>query len=245
ADHNTQTRLAQAFLWEGHHKITNEKDLLARTAVTFGTEPGSAANAFMNQVMLFKGVVSVISANKIRMMRRYEGAGMYGAIAADVVGATFAGMIGNSVVNATDGKKTDWTDITQWGKGFSTGGGAAFFGDLLAFGASSINPSGGATSTAGAIPGPTGSEIMDVFGVGRAVMRAANGKDTWGKAGFKALSFTRNHVPLLNLWYTKALTDHLFMNDLNEQLNPGYQDKLIKMNDEAGQGYFVPPTKNL
>ena len=242
AEHNEAARLLQAYIWEGHNKITNEKDVLARNAGLAGAEPGTTAHAVIQQLMMFKGVVSVVMANKIRMYRRYEGWGLAGVIAADIVGASFAGILGNTAVNAMDGKKTDWANPSQMFKGFATGGGAAFAGDLISFGVDQIGSNG--QSTSGVNVGPSGSELIDIFGIGRQAFKDMDNGEGYSKTGYKALQFGRNHIPLMNLWYTKAAFDHLFMNDMNEQLNPGYQQKLIDRNEQAGQGYFFPPDKN-
>lgn len=249
-EHNDMTRLVNAFVWEGGNKITNEKDLLARTAGGFGAKPGTSAQAVIQSLMLFRGVVSVITANMIRRWKRQETLGGKLAITGSYVGgATMAGYVGNSLVNLSDGKNApDPTDGRSWLAAFSTGGGAGFFGDMIAGGLGQVAESqSGGGSSMWRLAGPTGSEIGDVFNIAGATYKAmTEGSASAGdRAAFQAVRFARNHIPLMNLWYTKSAVDHLFMNDINEAVMPGYKKKMENLAGKYGNQYFWSPSGNL
>jgi len=80
---------------------------------------------------------------------------------------------------------------------------------------------------------------------------AMQGKDT--HFGAESVRFLKGNLPLLNLWYTRAALDHLLMNDLQEQLSPGYLSNMRERaqrdwgqqywwdpNSTAGNGSFLP-----
>lgn len=250
AEHNQMTRLVNAFIWEGGNKITNEKDLLARTAGGFGATPGTTAQAVIQSLMLFRGVVSVITANMVRRWKRQDTLGGRLAITGSYMGgATMAGYVGNSLVNLSDGKNApDPTDGRSWLAAFSTGGGAGFLGDMITGGMGQIanNQTGGGSSM-WRLAGPTGSEIGDVFNIAGATYKAmTEGSATAGdRAAFQAVRFARNHIPLANLWYTKSAIDHLFMNDINEAVMPGYGKKMENLAGKYGNQYFWTPSGQL
>lgn len=250
AEHNDMARLVNAFIWEGGNKITNEKDLLARTAGGFGAKPGTTAQAVIQSLMLFRGVVSVITANMIRRWKRQATLGGKLAITGSYVGgATMAGYVGNSLVNLSDGKDMpDPKDSRSWLAAFSTGGGAGFFGDMIAGGLGQVAQSQtGGGSSMWRLLGPTGSEVGDVFNIAGATYKAlTEGSATAGdKAAFQSIRFARNHVPLMNLWYTKTAIDHLFMNDINEAAMPGYSKKMENLAGKYGNQYFWTPSGQL
>jgi hypothetical protein len=240
-EHNEIARTVQGFLYDGHNMITNEKDVLARTAAMVGAQPGTGAHAVMQSLMLFKGVVSVITANMARRWARQETLGARLAITSQyMAGATIAGYVGNQLVALADGKDLqDSNDARTWSAAFATGGGAGFAGDMIAGGLGQINDAQGG-GNGWRLLGPTGSEIGDVLDLAGAVKKTMSGQD--GHAGYKAMRFVRNHIPPMNLWYTKAAIDRLLMDDLNEDAMPGYKQKMTDLTEKYGGSYWLPPT---
>jgi hypothetical protein len=243
-EHNEIARTVQGFLNDGHNMITNEKDLLSRTAAMVGAQPGTGAHAVMQSLMLFKGVVSVITANMIKRWKRQDTLGMRLAVTAPyMVGATLGGYVGNQLVNLSDGKDLqDANDWRTWGAAFSTGGGAGFAGDMIAGGLGQINDTQGG-GNGWRLLGPTGSEVGDILDLTGAVHKAIGGDSTArGKAEYKALRFARNHIPVMNLWYAKTAIDRLLMDDVNEDAMPGYKQKMNDLTGKYGGSYWLPPT---
>jgi hypothetical protein len=104
----------------------------------------------------------------------------------------------------------------NWIQAFLAGGGLGMYGDFL--GAAATEDSKSALAS---LMGPTASTIYDAanLAVGSSV-KALN--DEPQKPLQKALQLAKGMIPGANLWYTKAATDHLIFNWLQEQINPGY-----------------------
>jgi hypothetical protein len=89
--------------------------------------------------------------------------------------------------------------------------------------------------------GPSFGSLADIYELtkGNADELIA-GKDT--HAGAEALRFSRSHLPFVNLWYGKAALDHLLLHSVQENLSPGYLDRLrSKAQKDWEQGYFWAP----
>ena len=69
------------------------------------------------------------------------------------------------------------------------------------------------------------------------LIQLIQGKDT--QAGAELLKFARGMTPLANNWYTKAATDRLLFNQLQEMVSPGYLAKVRRRAQrEFGQSYY-------
>ena len=56
------------------------------------------------------------------------------------------------------------------------------------------------------------------------------------------VKLARGMTPLANNWYTKAITDHLLFNQLQEMMSPGYLAKVrARASREFGQGFYWAP----
>ena len=104
----------------------------------------------------------------------------------------------------------------NWIAAMLAGGGLGMYGDFLGAAATEDSKS----ALAGAL-GPTAGMVYDAanLAVGSSV-KALN--DEPQKPLQKALQLVKGITPGANLWYTKAATDHLLFNWLQEQINPGY-----------------------
>ena len=72
----------------------------------------------------------------------------------------------------------------------------------------------------------------------------ADGKDS--KAAAEALRWAKSNTPLINLWYTRAAIDNAMLNQLQENLNPGYLARMrARARKEFGQDYWWEPGEAL
>jgi len=62
--------------------------------------------------------------------------------------------------------------------------------------------------------------FADGMDIANDLRREALGEDT--KAGAKIVRFVKGNAPLINLWYLRAIIDHLVTHDLQESISPGY-----------------------
>lgn len=97
------------------------------------------------------------------------------------------------------------------------------------------------TSIGGTLGGPL---IGDAENIMKLVMgnvqRGAEGKKT--DLGAEAVKLLKGHVPGANLWYTKAVTDRLIFNKLQEMASPGYTQRMEqRARKEFNQQYYWRP----
>ena len=102
------------------------------------------------------------------------------------------------------------------------GGGLSILGDILVAG---TDTSG--RSTSDFLVGPFGSDAKAVLGltVGN-LTQYYEGKDT--NASNEAFKLVKNKIPAQNLWYTKAATNRLVFDELQDIVAPGYREKLLR-----------------
>lgn len=114
----------------------------------------------------------------------------------------------------------DMTSMDFFKRSFITGGGLPIVGDLLVAG---TDASG--RDTADFLVGPLGSDIATLtkITVGNAT-QLANGTDT--NAGNEIFKAIKSKIPAQNLWYTKAVTNMLIFDQIQDVIAPGYRDEI-------------------
>lgn len=102
------------------------------------------------------------------------------------------------------------------------GGGLSILGDILVAG---TDTSGRGTSDF--MVGPFGSDAKAVLGltVGN-FTQYYEGKDT--NAANEAFKLFKNKIPAQNLWYTKAATNRMIFDEMQDMIAPGYREKLLR-----------------
>lgn len=102
------------------------------------------------------------------------------------------------------------------------GGGLSILGDILVAG---TDTSG--RSASDFMVGPFGSDAKAVLGltVGN-FTQYYEGKDT--NAANEAFKLLKNKIPAQNLWYTKAATNRMIFDEMQDMIAPGYREKLLR-----------------
>lgn len=102
------------------------------------------------------------------------------------------------------------------------GGGLSILGDILVAG---TDTSG--RSASDFMVGPFGSDAEAVLGltVGN-FTQYYEGKDT--NATNEAFKLFKNKIPAQNLWYTKAATNRMIFDEMQDMIAPGYREKLLR-----------------
>ena len=102
------------------------------------------------------------------------------------------------------------------------GGGLSILGDILVAG---TDTSG--RSTTDFMVGPLGSDVKAVLGltVGN-LTQYHEGKDT--SAANEAFKLLKNKIPGQNLFYTKAATNRMIFDEMQDIVAPGYREKLLR-----------------
>lgn len=109
-----------------------------------------------------------------------------------------------------------------WTRSAVQGGGLSILGDILVAG---TDTSG--RSTSDFMVGPLGSDAKAVLGltVGN-LTQYYDDKDT--NASNEAFRLLKNKIPAQNLWYTKAATNRLVFDEMQDMIAPGYREKLLR-----------------
>ena len=112
----------------------------------------------------------------------------------------------------------DMTTPKFWARAAAQGGAAGFFGDLLL---ENTTDSLSRADPLFRLAGPTAGSAADLYELTKGNLdELAAGKPT--HAGGEALRFARSHLPYVNLWYAKTALERGFLNDIQENVSPGY-----------------------
>lgn len=191
---------------------------------------GTWKGEILSSVFLFKSFpVTMITKHWARMASMPTGKSVAAYGVALTASTTLLGMMSMQLANMLQGKDPrDMTDAATWVQALLKGGGLSLFGDYLL-----QDQTQGGNSIIASLAGPMAGTVEDVYGltVGN-LHEAAQGKDT--HMGAELVKFGKNNTPLANLWYTRAATDHLIVNELQEMASPGY---LRKMEKRAAKNY--------
>src|SRR3546814_4007105 len=116
------------------------------------------------------------------------------------------------------------------------GGALSIFGDFLFSDTTQYG-----NSLLGTVAGPVAGLAEDVAALTLGnIHQAARGEDT--HVGAELVRFTRSNMPLANLWYTKAATDHLVFHQLQEYFSPGYLKPMrTRARNEFDQEFWWEP----
>lgn len=218
----------------------------ARTAylqTAGGQQRGTAVGELARTVMQFKSFPIAFWQNAVQQELYGRGAKKFRDMGArEAIGltrlmimCTLAGYLSMTAKDWAKGKKARPVDsVRTWIASASQGGGMGIYGDFL-FG--EANRFGG--SAVETLSGPTGGDIADIVEL---LQSARDGNDP----SAKALRLVVNNTPFMNLFYTRLAMDHLFLFELQEQLNPGYLRRMEKrVEKDTGAQWMIRPTEAL
>lgn len=221
-------------------------DLITRAETTGGFKRGTIKGELYRSFFLFK---SFPIAMMERHYRRAAFLGQYGnrvdqaSYAAGIfVATTIFGAISLQVQNLLNGKDLQDMEVSLqnkafWMQAFTKGGGLGFLGDWIVNGLSE-DARYGAMSGLTNFAGPVVGTVVDASDLLTSMAGSAiYDKET--KPGARAVRLVRSHTPFVNLWYTSAVIDRAFMNEVQDYLSPGYLQRMeTKMRRGTGQGYY-------
>ena len=221
----------QAHLLDEQGMAVVEAGLRERTWMAPGTRKGTAMGEIIKSMLQFKSFsASFLMRHGSRAMAQ-QGIGGKAAYAIPLVAMTtiLGGLVvqlkelanGNDPATMWDSDDPDKT-IDFMRRSFAAGGGLPVLGDILVAG---MDPSG--RDAGDFISGPFGSDFKTILNltVGNAT-QASNGIET--NAGNEAFRFLKGKIPAQNLWYTKAATNRMIFDEMQDMIAPGYREKLIR-----------------
>ncbi|MGA4743455.1 hypothetical protein ACPC5Q_09015 [Acinetobacter junii] len=221
----------QAHLLDEQGMAVVEAGLRERTFMSAGQRKGTVTGEIFKSMLQFKSFPAAFlmrHGSRALSMEKGTSKAAYGAsifAMTTLLGALVVQL--KELANGND-PQTMWdSEDPQKTMNFLTrsavqGGGLSILGDILVAG---TDTSG--RSTSDFLVGPFGSDAKAVLGltVGN-LTQYYEGKDT--NAPNEAFKLVKNKIPAQNLWYTKAATNRLVFDELQDIVTPGYREKLLR-----------------
>lgn len=209
-----------------------------------GVERGTLKGELVRSFWQFKSFsIGMIMRHGARGMAQ-EGWGKAGYLAALVASTTVLGGMAIQLGEIAAGRDPkDITDDKKWGvpglrfglAAFLKGGAMGLYGDFLF-----SDTSQGGSSPLAALGGPIAGDVESIF---KLKDNAADGEVN--QTGGKLVRLLKSHLPGANLWYTKAATDHLIFNQLQDYFSPGYLRRMRqRAHKEFNQSYWWDPKES-
>ncbi len=221
----------QAHLLDEQGMAVVEAGLRERTFMSAGQKKGTIVGEILKSMMQFKSFpASFLMRHGSRAMSFEKGISKasYGIslfAITTMLGALVVQL--KELANGNDPQTMFDSEDPQKSINFLTrsaiqGGGLSILGDILVAG---TDTSG--RSSSDFLIGPFGSDVKSILGltVGN-LTQYYEGKDT--NAANEAYKLVKNKIPAQNLWYTKAATNRLIFDEMQDMIAPGYREKLLR-----------------
>lgn len=221
----------QAHLLDEQGMAVVEAGLRERTFMSAGQKKGTVTGEIFKSMLQFKSFpAAFLMRHGSRAMSQPTKMSKAGYGASIFAMTTLLGALVVQLKELANGNdpQTMWdSDDPQKTMNFLTrsavqGGGLSILGDILVAG---TDTSGRGTSDF--MVGPFGSDAKAVLGltVGN-FTQYYEGKDT--NAANEAFKLLKNKIPAQNLWYTKAATNRMIFDEMQDMIAPGYREKLLR-----------------
>lgn len=221
----------QAHLLDEQGMAVVEAGLRERTWMSAGQRKGTGMGELVKSMLQFKSFpASFLMRHGSRAMAQdgVKGKAAYGVSLFAMT--TLLGALAVQLKELANGNdpSTMWdSDDPQkamnfWTRSAIQGGGLSILGDILVAG---TDTSG--RSASDFMVGPLGSDVKAVLGltVGN-LTQYYDDKDT--NASNEAFKALKGKIPAQNLWYTKAATNRLIFDEMQDMIAPGYREKLLR-----------------
>lgn len=210
-------------------------DARARSLILGRTRPGTVEGEMRRAMGQFKAFpVAMLALHGLRGVQslRAGDKGLY--LAASVVGTTVLGAFALQAKQVVQGKDPrDMTTWEFWAAAFLQGGGAGIFGDYLYAAVNRADLSFYATITGG----PTTGFIDDLVRLVGPNIGAGLDEDRDIAFGARFARFVRNNTPGSSLWYLRLAFGRLFLNQLQQAIDPGANRAFRRMERRAQRNY--------
>lgn len=228
--------------------VTEEVDMAvispgARERVLAGAnmQRGEWKGELVRSFFLFKSFpISVMMRHWSRAMGMPSAGGRVAYLATFLASTTVLGAMSQQISDLITGKNPREAFGEKapqfWLNAMLKGGGLGLYGDFL-FSDHTRYGSGALAS----MLGPVASLVDDAVKLAQGIpLNAVEGKPE--QTGGDLVKFGKGLIPGQNLWYTKAVMDHLIFNQLQEYFSPGYLRRMEKRSKkEFNQTYWWRP----
>lgn len=221
----------QAHLLDEQGMAVVEAGLRERTWMTPGMRKGTAMGEIVKSMLQFKSFSAAFlmrHGSRTMAQQGMQGKAAY-AIPLIAMTTVLGGLVvqlkelvnGNDPATMWDSDDPDKT-IDFMKRSFVAGGGLPVLGDILVAGMDTSGRDAGDF-----IAGPFGSDFKSLLSltVGNAT-QLSDGTDT--NAGNETFKFLKGKIPAQNLWYTKAATNRMIFDEMQDIISPGYREKLLR-----------------
>lgn len=211
-----------------------------RSALKMGLQRGTWKGEIMRSFFLFKSFpFAMISRHMTRGLNMPTAGGKAYYVAGLIAATTVLGAAAQQISQVIGGK--DPKDMTKgkfWVGALLKGGSLGIYGDFLF----DTNTQYGSSPLA-TLSGPVAGAVEEMIGLSHGnLMKYLKGENT--HAGAEFVKFLKSNTPLQNLWYTKAATDRLIFNQLQEMVSPGYLARVeARARKDFQQSFYWPPNK--
>lgn len=221
----------QAHLLDEQGMAVVEAGLRERTWLTGGMRKGTGMGEILKSMLQFKSFPAAFlmrHGSRAMSMEKGISKAAYG-ISIFAMTTLLGGLVvqlkelanGNDPQTVWDGDDPS-KSLEFFKRSFVAGGGLPVLGDILVAGMDTSGRDAGDF-----LSGPFGSDFKTALSltVGNAT-QLNNGTET--NAGNEAFKFLKSKIPAQNLWYTKAATNRLVFDEIQDIVAPGYREKLLQ-----------------
>lgn len=221
----------QAHLLDEQGMAVVEAGLRERTWMTPGMRKGTAMGEIVKSMLQFKSFSAAFLMRHGSRTMAQQGVQGKAAYAIPLIAMTtvLGGLVVQlkELVNGNDpatmwGSEDPEKSLEFFKRSFVAGGGLPVLGDILVAGMDTSGRDAGDF-----IAGPFGSDFKSLLSltVGNAT-QLSDGTDT--NAGNETFKFLKGKIPAQNLWYTKAATNRMIFDEMQDMIAPGYREKLLR-----------------
>ncbi|HET9189800.1 MAG TPA: hypothetical protein VFN69_04430 [Rudaea sp.] len=213
------------------------------------SDPDSAKGILLRSFSLFKTYSFDMTYQHLNRALKYYDSwkGSVGYLAALVAATTVCGATANAINDLIAGRDPRTLNLSakegwkNWIGAMVRGGGLGLYGDYL------INTAGARGNTlAETLLGPLVSDASSLLDFGQKAIAASTDPDAdtekkLHSPAIEAERTVRSYIPGANLWYTRAVLDHLIFNDLSDYLSPGYMQRQQSRDRQQGHTHYWQP----
>jgi uncharacterized protein YoaH (UPF0181 family) len=191
----------------------------AERAMTLrGTRRGTIEGEFLRSALQYKSFpITIMTTHMLRGWNALRGGDMGGYLAGLTIGMTLMGALAMQMKAVSQGRDPrDMTAPEFWPAAFAQGGGAGLFGDFLYTGISRADSS----FYMNTVGGPVAGLLDDLARMAGMNFQALGDEQRERSFGADLARFVRRNAPGTSLWYTRAVTDRLLWDRLQEFTDP-------------------------
>ena len=214
-----------------------------RALMNQGSQRGTWGGEIVRSFWLFRGFSIAMMMRHFTRAAAMPGWGKAKYSAGIMLSSTILGAMAMQLNSVVSGREPEDMDSgTFWTRAFLKGGALGIYGDFLLADQTQYG-----SSFAGIMGGVALGDIENTYQLlGLAKKAVSNDSYSTGQMaedlGANAARLVKSHIPFANLWYTKAITDHLFWNQVQEALSPGYLDRMkTNARRKYGQEFWWSP----